>query len=190
VSDCNGSVAVCECMLRRPVCVVAEMLASRGFVVQGSADEDSRLLKVTSLPDMKFEITVTDDGYVQWEYWPRTGYRADPVTVAGLVARVLAADLGGTARPDSAGGIPAADPLGVIGRLLEVPGLRVWHVPWDNGAQEIVVVSTAAPGLGEVHVADDGSLMCEYPGQVSGAEVRAITDAVASMLAAAGDVTR
>jgi hypothetical protein len=152
-------------MLRGLVLAVADRLTDHRLDIRSPEWERSHLLRITNIPGVMSEISVYDNGAVEWEYCQCHGNPADPAVIAKMAMSMLGADI-----PDYRGPLllrPGYLTLrGVIGRALAQRGM---HVSLDvyrdefcfEAYSEIKVTNPARPDRGKVRLTDDNSIVWE-----------------------------
>jgi hypothetical protein len=192
----RDSALVDECAPRELMRIVADHLTAHGFAVRDPVRDDCRRLAITSMRGMNCTVSVHDDGYIEWEYWPQEGHAADPdpAAITGLVMHVLTGDSGTCPHGDAHRSLPDVPLKGVIGHELNAAGLDVGLVVYEDMVAydvtaDIVVTNPGKPGRGVVYVSDTGALAWERRcWEELEDDTRRIAETIASMLslAAAG----
>jgi hypothetical protein len=163
---------------------VAAKLHDLGFGIRLPKD-GSRHLVIVNAKRACSEITVADDGYVTWDYWPWSGARTDPGDLVGVVLALL-----GPAPTDVRPSLNRASTLkGCVGRALREMGLHVTMAIYEDAdaldvAAEVVVTNPDVPFCGLVRVADDARITWECQTDGPAAECAlAVADTIVPLLA-------
>jgi hypothetical protein len=143
---------------------VAAKLHDFGFGIRLPKDSDSRRLVIVNAKHARSEITVDDDGYVTWDYWPWTGAATAPADLAGVALSLLGPAPTG-ARPIVSGGLTLK---GWVGRTLRELGLHVTMAIYEDDdafdvAAEVVATNPDAPFCGLVRVTDEALITWQCP---------------------------
>jgi hypothetical protein len=169
-----------------PVRVVAEMLAGRGFEVQGPVPEDERHLAVVGAARARCEIGL-DNGRLFSYYFPAAGADTDPAELCGMVLRILGVDAGESAR-QYAYLHRGATLKGAVAREVQARGLDADLAVYEDDVfydvvAEVILANPAKPECGAVRVTDDGTILweCDYRGLPERAA--AVADTAADILA-------
>ena len=145
--------------------MVATRLGAHGFTAgsEDPEDYDARRLTITGLAGMHCYLTVEDCGYIECEYVPHRGWKADPVHIAGLVVSMLAGDSSGQRLMAGKPGLPGLPLRTVVGTELIAAGLDVKVDVYPDLTDFHVLVELVArhadhPERAEVCIGDDGSI--------------------------------
>jgi hypothetical protein len=170
---------------RQTMCAVAAKLHDHGFEICLPEGENCRRLVIVNAKRARSEITVADDGYVIWDYWPSSGATTDPVDLAGVTLFLLGPASAGV-RPVVGRGLTLK---GRVGRALREVGLHVTITVYEDDdaldvASEVVATNPGAPFCGLVRMADDARITWECRINGSAAECAlAVTDTIGPLLA-------
>jgi hypothetical protein len=163
---------------------VAAKLHDFGFGIRLPKDKQSRHLVILNAKRACSEITVHDDGYVIWDYWPWSGAETDPADLAEVVLSLLG-PANTRARPVVADG-PTLKSR--VGRALRELRLHVTMTVYEDAdaldvAAEVVITNPAASFCGLVRVADDARItwQCEIDGPIAECAL-AVTDTIVPLL--------
>lgn len=168
--------------------IVADGLTDHGFDIRNPAREERSTLKITNARAALIELSIKDNGEVEWEYHPLDGSQANPRVLAVIVACLLGAEL-----PATAGTRPQPCPpwtlKGIAGRQLADAGLQValTVIGIDDYAfdvyTEIIVTSQDHHERGAVSLADDGTVtwQCRIDDQ-TGLSLADISESIALAL--------
>jgi hypothetical protein len=183
---------------RKAMHAVADGLTSRALDVSGPEWDGSQYLKITNVRGVLSEITIRDDGSVEWEYTSSHDSQADPAHFTDVVRSVLGDDV---ARDRSV--LPARPRSmtlkGMVGWACQQRGMCASvEVVYIDPAffevySEVEVTNPAQPARGRVRVSDEPALRwgCRIAGRatgIPGISVTEITDTVAGALTGwAGD---
>jgi hypothetical protein len=146
----------------RTMQAVAAMLRDNGVGVRFPAYSEGRCLSIVNAKRARSDITVHDNGYVMWEYWPFSGAKTEPANIAAVVLRVIGGRLTGAALPQRR----SLTLKGAVGRELRARGLDVSMLVYEDSdafevTGEIVAVNPTRPEDGRVWVTDEGSITWE-----------------------------
>jgi hypothetical protein len=169
---------------RQAMYAVAKNLHDFGFGIRLPQDNDSRRLVIVNARNARSEITVDDDGYVTWDYWPWTRAATAPADLAGVALSVLGPAPTG-ARPIVGGGLTLK---GWVGRALRELGLHVTMAVYEDDdafdvTAEVVATNPDAPFCGLVRVTDEARITWQCPLQGPTTECAlAVTDTIVPVL--------
>ena len=169
---------------RQAMYAVAAKLHDFGFGIRLPKDKQSRHLVILNAKRACSEITVHDDGYVIWDYWPWSGTATDPADLAGLALSLLGpADT--CTRPVVSNGSTLKSRVGLTLREL---GLHVTMAVYEDVdaldvVVEVVATNPAVPFCGLVRVGDDARITWECQLESSAVECAlAVTDTIVPLL--------
>ncbi len=142
---------------------VAARLREKGIDLCLPDYNERRCLSVANAKEARSDITVEDNGYVLWEYWPNSRARTNPADLAAVVLGVLGGEIDG-AGPSAGPGIRLK---GAVGRELQRRGMNVAMAVYEDdeafdAIAEIIAVNPGLPELGRVIVTDEGFITWEY----------------------------
>ncbi len=167
---------------------VSAELATRGFHVREPDAKGSRRLAITNLKDVRCEIRVEDDGYIECDYGPQADRSIEAAKIMSLVTSVL--DANGQSSQAIAGthSVPDLPLRGTVGRALTAIGLAVHMAVYEDEdfydvTAQLVVTNPNRRECGKVWVSDDGVVNweCDYWAE-SGYDVARIAAEVVTVL--------
>jgi len=147
------------------VSAIANRLTDHDLNIRSPQWEDSHYFKITNTPGVMSDLTISDIGFVEWEYRLCDAGRAHPAHFADLVTGLLGGageHCGGPARR-----YPDLTLRSTVVRVLTQRGMRalVPSVYRDDVIgevySEIEVTNPARPARGRVLLADDNSVRWE-----------------------------
>jgi hypothetical protein len=173
--------------------LVTRRLAAHGFGADSRAWGEVQEIVIFNVTGARSCLDITDSGYAQWHYEPRTGPATDPATLTAIILHIF----GAPPPAASAGAYRAFTLKGAAGRQLQDHGLDVsLQVDTDleafEAATEIEVTSPAQPRRGFVRLNDEGELEweCDYGAAFNGDAARLIDTMVPVLRQGTGHHTR
>jgi hypothetical protein len=145
------------------MCLVADRLTASGIDVSRPTCEEGLRLTI-GYEGVRCTLSISDNGYVEWECCPQGGGQADPKQIADLAATLLNGRAEDFPRQDQGYEQRGITLKGIVGLELKARGLDVdLEVYRDkhyfDAEAEIVITS---PGTGDdgakVYVTDEGSV--------------------------------
>ncbi len=140
--------------------LVMDGLTGSGFDVRPPRYAESRRLAI-AWPAARCTLTVSDGGYVEWEYCPRSPTATGPDLAADLVTTLLTGNPGPFPRLVREHGRENMTFKGVVGRELMARGLDVELAVYQDGdffdtAAEIVATASGIDQDAKLCVTDQG----------------------------------
>jgi hypothetical protein len=171
---------------------VADGLTSHALDVSGPEWDGSQYLKITNIRGVLSEITIRDDGSVEWEYLMSHVSQADPAHFTDVVRSVLGEDVARDrsvlpARPES------MTLKGMVGWACGQRGMQAAvEVVYIDAAFfevwcEVEVTNPAQPSRGRVRVSDEPAVrwhchIADPARNIAGISITQITDTIAGAL--------
>jgi hypothetical protein len=145
---------------------VANGLTGRNLDVSGPEWDGSHYLKITNVPGVLSEVTIRNDGSVEWEYMLRHDIQPDAMHLTDVVRGVLGEDIAGDRSV-----LPAPSRSltlkGLVGWALQQCGMAVSldvvciDEVFCEVYAEVDVTNPARPARGRVRVTDEPALRWE-----------------------------